>query len=449
MRSQEIVAQIKSVLPRYTNAFTNNLNITSLSRVSNIVTATTAGEHNLEIGDLALINGAKTPIQIESLTRFDKYALAITTQEHNLTRFNTKTEISGADQVGYNGIKNIIWNPPITDVDSIVISGDIATVTTKTYHGLNDNLKLRFDIFGAQQSPYNQYNIAPLSVINSTSFTYQVYGASENALANLRNGTIQMQIELNANTFLFEALGNEVSPATGDIFQLSTYQSGYNGYKTVVSVPSDTSFTYEIEETPFSPAQGSIIVQTYPCVESFITLEECTKHFLSANEGTSQNWIYVVLDDENSSKNTRTKGDSLSYGENGIAIREEAFQNVNIYIYLPNGVDSGRNELSSANLRDLGYSFKPFIYKALLGFKPSSNLDDNSYSQLMPINNGVQDFNGAIMIYRYTFQATSWINTDDAVDPSDIFALRAFDFDVMDTLGYNESVMKIKGKFDK
>lgn len=79
MDSQEIVAQIKSVLPKYTNAFTNNLSIASLERVGNIVTATTTLEHGLEVGNLALINGAKTAIEIESLTRFDTYAVAITT----------------------------------------------------------------------------------------------------------------------------------------------------------------------------------------------------------------------------------------------------------------------------------------------------------------------------------------------------------------------------------
>ena len=60
----------------------------------------------------------------------------------------------------------------------------------------------------------------------------------------------------------------------------------------------------------------------------------------------------------------------------------------------------------------------------------------------------MQDYNGAILIYRYTFQATVWTNTDDAVAPSDISAFREFDFDVIDNFGYNESVMKIQGRVD-
>tara|TARA_R110000868_G_C10972986_1_gene771146 strand:- start:37028 stop:38383 length:1356 start_codon:yes stop_codon:yes gene_type:complete len=448
MQTQQIISQLKAVLPKYTNAFTNNLTINSLSRFETEVTVLTDLAHNLNVGDKVLINGAKTAVSIQSLTSFDTYALAITTQQHNLTKFNQVTEVSGADQVNYNGTKTLIWKTPKVNVISIQISGNVATVLTSTPHGLNANSQLRFNIFGIQQDPYNQNNIQNTSVIDSTSFTYNVYGVTDNALPNLRTGLIQMQIELNANTFMFEVPSGEVSPATGTIFQLSMYQSGYNGYKTVTAISDITKFSYIITETPLSPAQGLPIAQTYPCIEGFITLKECSDHFQSGNNTSSQNWIYVVLDDENASKNIRTQGDSLSYGESGIAIREEADQNVNIYLYLANGINSGRNELSSANLRDLGYSFKPYIYRALLGFRPSSNLSDSFYSQLMSVNNGVQDYNGAILIYRYTFQATVWTNTDDAVAPSDISAFREFDFDVIDNFGYNESVMKIQGRVD-
>ena len=449
MNGQEIVSQLKAILPKYTNAFTNNLETASITRVENNVIVETVLDHGLNINDKALVNGAKTPIEIESLTSFDIYALAITNQEHNLTKFDVSTEIIGSDQVNYNGQKTLVWKAPVIEIESITMVGDVATVLTKTPHGLNTNIKLRCSIFGINQDPYNQKNIQVSGVIDETSFTYTVYGAIENAVPNIRTGLMQMQIELNANTFIFEVPSGQITPATGTIFQLTMYQSGYNGYKTVLTVPTPKIFTYTITEQPLSPAQGSPIVQLSPCVESFITLQECSQHFQSENSASSQNWIYVVLSDENSSKNIRTKGDSLSYGESGIAIREESDQSIDIYIYLPNGVSSGRNELSSANLRDLGYGFKPFVYSALLGFKPSSNLLNQNYSQLLPVNNGVQDYNGAVLIYRYSFQATSWTNTEDAIARGDMFAFKGFNFDVMDNFGYNESVMKIQGRVDE
>jgi hypothetical protein len=449
MRLQEIISQLKAVIPRYTNAFTTNIAVNSLTRAANIVTVETDIDHGLSVGDKILINGAKIPIAIESLTSFGKFALAITTQQHNLTRINKETEIIGAIEVGYNGVKKLVWDSPVVDIEAITIDGNLATVTTKTNHGLSNNSKLRIDVFGASQNVYNQSNFQVSSIIDATKFTYTVYGANSPASPNSINNKIQMRIVLNSNVFMFEVVEGLGSPATGSVFQLSLYKNGYNGYKTILSVPTLDRFTYSIDSTPLSPAQGSIIAQSNPCIEGSIDLSLCQRHFESKNSGNSQNWIYVILDDENASKNTRTKGDSMSYGEDGISIREESFQNVNIYIFLPFGANTGNNELMPTNIRDLGYSFKPIIYKALLGFTPSSELSQSKYSQLLPVTNGVDAFNGTYLIYKYIMQATSWTNSCDAIEGEDVFAFKEFDFDVLDSFGYNESVMKIQGRVDE
>jgi len=111
----------------------------------------------------------------------------------------------------------------------------------------------------------------------------------------------------------------------------------------------------------------------------------------------------------------------------------------------PNDCD----ELSYIVTRDAGAAYKPYVYKALLGFQPTSDLVDVRYSRLMPVGNGMRAFTGSYYVHYYTFQASCWTNQADAVEPDDLSAFRTFDFDVIDTEGFDESVMEIAGTVDQ
>ena len=188
MKTEELVNQLKAVLPRYTGDFTTNLSISSITRTGSVATATTALDHGLEVGDQVLINGAKVPVVISSLTRNGTYALAITASDHPLIRGNTTVEVSGADQSDYNGVKtlltdkNNLLSAPLIEILSITISGTTATVTTKTAHGLVDDSNVEVEIDGASNPNYNK-NTGLDSVPSTMTFTYTVHGATEDASA--------------------------------------------------------------------------------------------------------------------------------------------------------------------------------------------------------------------------------------------------------------------------
>lgn len=446
MQAQEIINQLKGVLPKYNPDFTTNLAVSSLTRSGSTVTAVTSSDHGLVAGNKVLITGAKTPITVSSLTRNGTNALAITATEHNLVKNQPNVEISGADQADYNGIHNLVWKTPIIYISSIVISGTTATVTTASDHGLVDDSNIEIQISGVRQLNYNG-NFGIDSVPSSTTFTYTVEGVTENGVSN-GSQPMQLQLLLNSRTFMYSVSGNPTTPATGTITQIFEYKDGYNGYKTVLTAPTSTSFTYAITSSPNSPAQGTIYARIWPTVAGFVSYERAEKFFESlVSSGQSAKWLIVVLDNEQSNKNTYNKTDAVSYNAPGLAIREQSYQNVTVYVFLPCGASN--DELSYIVTRDAAAAYKPYIYKALLGFAPSSTLSDNYYSRLTPVGNGMTTFNGSYYVHYYTFQASCWANQADAVAPEDLSAFRTFDFDVIDNEGFDTSVMEIQGTVDE
>lgn len=452
MKTEEIVNQLKAILPRYTGDFTTNLSITSLTQTAGIATTTTATAHGLTAGEKVLIVGAKVPLTIISLTRNGNYALAITSDKHSLIRGNATVEISGADQAAYNGVKklyidkNHFLSAPVIDIESITISGATATVTTKTPHGYVDDPNVEVQIYGASNENYNKITTLN-SVPTATTFTYTVYGATEDAIPSPAK-ILQCKQVINAYTFIFEVSGNPTTPATGTITQLTTYKDGYNGYKTVASVPTATTFTFACTSTLGSPAQGAISARFDPCITGAVDYERAAAMFQSdVDSGQSNKWAVVVLGEENTSKNQRNTGDGISNNLNGELIKENFYQNATVYIFIPCGAT--RDELLYALTKDLAYSYKPYIFRALLGFKPSSNLEQTRYSSLVSVSNGTFLFNASYYVHQYTFQANGWFNQGDAIEPDDVFAFRTFDIDVLDNEGFNQSVMEIQGDVDQ
>ena len=453
MRLTEIVNQLKAVLPRYTNDFSTNLPITTLTRSGSLITATTSAAHGLSAGNKVLINGAKTPIIISSLNRVNQsvagietqYANAICLTKHNLTKNNLAVEISGADQAEYNGTHDTVWTPPTFTIESITldIGTKIATVVTTEDNGFVVDANFEIILFGSAQDAYNRQTIIN-SIIDSKTFTISgIEGTTEDGTKAPARNWIVKQV-LNAYTFIYKVSGSPVTPATGIITQIYQYQSGYNGYHTITSAPTTTSFTYAISTSPNSPAQGNIIAKISPTITGGISYDRANEFYKTQYDtNQSKQWIVAVLGDLTANKNDRNKTDAQTYGDRSSLIREQTIQNMTLYFFLPGGAFS--DELMYIATRDKAENYKPYIYKALLGFEPISDLTQVTYSQLMFVNSGYVDFNGAYYVHQYTFQATVYLNQSDAVEPEDLSAFRSFDFDVINE---NEMVMNINGEIE-
>lgn len=161
MKAEYIVRQLQAVLPKYTDFFTDKVNISSLTYVGGTVTAVTATDHNLTTGDYVVVNNALEPNPITSIVRTGDIATATTQFEHDLTAAVTETVIiSGADQAEYNGVKQLLAVPTATTFE-FTVTGDPTTPATGT-------------IFLNEKKAFGYDGRFEVTVINPTTFIYSV-----------------------------------------------------------------------------------------------------------------------------------------------------------------------------------------------------------------------------------------------------------------------------------
>jgi hypothetical protein len=104
MRAADIVYQLAAKLPLFSDKFTTNIALTSLTQAAGVATAATAVAHGLAAGQQANIVGAKVAIPLTSLTRSGTVGTAVSASSHDLTRgYSQNVEITGAPEANFNG----------------------------------------------------------------------------------------------------------------------------------------------------------------------------------------------------------------------------------------------------------------------------------------------------------------------------------------------------------
>jgi hypothetical protein len=100
------VNYLKNDVPRHTNVFTDQLSISSISALSDVVTVVCSDPHNLTTGEYITLTGAKRPREVASITRDGTTATLTTVGQHNYTSNYMGKQyatVRGADQAAYNG----------------------------------------------------------------------------------------------------------------------------------------------------------------------------------------------------------------------------------------------------------------------------------------------------------------------------------------------------------
>jgi hypothetical protein len=180
MKAADIVTQLRAVIPRYTNLFSNTISVSSLSYSAGLVTCVTAMPHGLTTGDTCYIAGALTPITITTLTQVDNVATAITASNHDFTDGYTQTvDIAGADQLEYNGVHKFIHQANRRTF-TFQISGNPVSPATGTHIYTLQPIK----------HVYNGYQT--VTVIDPYVVTYPITSAPESPA----QGTITLQSQI-------------------------------------------------------------------------------------------------------------------------------------------------------------------------------------------------------------------------------------------------------------
>lgn len=162
MKAESIIMQLQYALPNLCSYFTDDLNITALTRSGSTVTAISSTPHNLQTGDVVRIAGAIAPTLITSLTQTNGIATAITDTDHDLTEgFFPKVQVIGATQAEYNGTFDLTRVQNRLTFSYALDSAPISPATGSEILLLTAGL-----------GTYN--GLFQVTIINPTTFTYQI-----------------------------------------------------------------------------------------------------------------------------------------------------------------------------------------------------------------------------------------------------------------------------------
>ena len=336
MKAEDIINRLAVYLPTFSDDFTTNFSITSLTRVGTTVTAETDVAHSLAAGKQANIVGAKTPISITTLTRAGVIGTMVTSADHDMTEnFSEDAEISGAVEAEFNGTFTILTVP-------------------------------------------------------------------------------------NRRTITFTMADSGATTATGTPLLLngSPYLKQYNGLKEVATVPSTTSFTYEVTDTTlFSPAAGTIQAKTAPRISGGVSVERIVEGYTEQAPG--DNWAFVVLGDVFASKSRKIESDATDNQQRGNEFRQQIIQPFTIIVVMPVA-----GEIAARAARDDAEVLLRPISRSVLFKAFDSQLFVGAQNPTQFVDHGFTAYTTAVYIHAYNYEATADITFDDTVGYDDDVAFR-------------------------
>lgn len=183
MKTEDIIRQLQGALPNFTDKFTDNFSVSSLTRSGTTVTAITTAPHLLSTGGYAFIFGAKNPVVISTLTQAGGIASAETATDHNLVfsqaekKLNQETyvDIDGATETKYNGTHELLSSVNRRNF-TYSIDATAASPAGGSPELLQDN------------GGYNGWH--QVTVVDPTTFTYEITETPNSPAA----GTIEARV---------------------------------------------------------------------------------------------------------------------------------------------------------------------------------------------------------------------------------------------------------------
>jgi hypothetical protein len=327
---------------------------------------------------------SRADIAITSLTRTGTTITAVTATPHGLQTNNNISILNAKTPIVISSITSIA-NPD---------GGATVTVTTETNHDFTENFGFTCEITGATQAAYN--------------------------------GTFDVAKVPNRRTFTYIINSQPDSPATGTMFLLNNFLSGYNGRKQV-TVVNPTTFTYETTQEPLSPAQGTAILRSGVRVARAISWDRAMEAYTRQN--ANELWAFVVLGDLSISKSRRDGTDAIQTLASGDEYRSRLILPFSIYIYAP-----CTNEIAGGAVRDQMEDVRVALYKSILRTKFDPILKQAATYVTIATGDRFVQYNTAYYIHEFMFEIVCDITIGDTIAPSENVAFRDFSLIYIDPL---------------
>lgn len=428
MQTSQIVHQIKAVLPKYSNDFSDNINITNISISGTNITYTTDGNHHIENGNTFLVCDIKNYYEITSLKKYGSIAVALSTNDHNIIKTANTVEMVGASDAKYNGVKNISRDILYFNVQSKVINNDdTATITTVEDNPFIVNANYKININGSL--------LSVKSIVNSKTFIIDNF-------IGLANDSVLTKISLSPSTHIFFYVidSTAVSSPTGSIKFLEKRNFGYNGYK-IVSSHTHNTITCVVNDAiglPYLQNSPIGIIKSRLRVIGTTDYERAKEIFTNAVDATNQtkSWLFVYTLPRTTGKDPNGKTDVNVENLLGSGISAKIIQGLELCVMINLGETA--SSIGLADEKDKVSQYIKPICQTIAGFIPESPFSNNVvYQKLTPVVDQTKESEKTFYSHSFIFETFIEFTKDQEIKEYDTTALANISFDLKDANNNN------------
>lgn len=330
---------------------------------------------------------------------------------------------------------------------SLVSLSNVVTVTTTAAHGLvvGDKIHINNAVIPNPIVTLTQVDgVASAETLNKHDLTFDnqtvtISGAAEAGYNGEK--TLLSVLAQSRNDFTFEVDELTVSPDTGSpileqLLSPRTFkdgtQVGFNGFFTITSVPTTTSFTYS-SNLPDVTAIGTPVLigpsLRISCVARLNgdPLNEILRNYTvqiseAGRTGNRDLWAFVYLAGVAVSKSRHINTDNIDTFALGDDPRQRQIEPFSVYVVIPTS-----NDLSGSIARDISQDLTPVFYLSLVGIKPLSSLTEATWSKIVSTGHDTAFWDGAFYIHQFEFEAVADITLEDTALHTNHVPFECFD----------------------
>jgi len=335
---------------------------------------------------------------------------------------NVVTGTTAAAHGFYVGDKIHINNAVMPNaLTSLTRVGTTATAITTNKHNLTIGIDSTVTISGATEVEYNGTHTL-LSVDSRNQFTFTV-----------------------ADSAVTPATGLPVLEETIGARTLQGTQVGFNGYFTVQSVPTATTFSYLSTMPDLTAIGAPVLIGPSTRITCAANLPEIEFNYTrQASEGGRAGvrdlYAFVVLGNVSISKSRSINADNIDTIALGDDPRQRQIKPFSVYVVIPTSKD-----LSGAIARDISEDLAPVLYRSLVGTKPPSGLSELQWSNIVSTGHSQTAWNAAFYIHEFTFETVADITFEDTAISNNYTAFQCFDIALFKD---NKDAPTVGGRFD-
>lgn len=313
--------------------------------------------------------------------------------------FTTSLKASSVTRSGTTVTVLFSTEPGVSAGQSIIVTGAVVpiAISTLTRSGIVGTL-----VTGADHDLTN--GIAP---------TITISGADEAVF----NGTFTRVNVDNRRTIRFTMANSGATSATGaSLLGASNTVNQYDGIHVVTSTVS-LGFEYRDLLSGLPDPEGTIIVEMVPRISGAVDFERAADSYTAQSDGDY--WMFVVMEDVVASKARSIDSDAVDNQQRGNEFRQQIVDGFSLYVFIPTSATIAAREAVDGARGVFGA-----ICQSVLFHQFPTGLFSATHGAAQFVSHGVEAYNTAFYVHRFSFQQTIDLTFEDTVGPDADVAFR-------------------------